>query len=340
MKKEKETKEEKTEIESQQEYIEQEDGIKDPVLKRTKPVENFSYEADSLKNIEEERKKFLAIYKSQSRFRLLLSCIGIVLCVVIFIVVPNLQLPTNAQLPVMLGSLGFVLCCLLAYSFYTRKRLSKKMHEYFAYFYKQSNDFVFDGKEYKKVELQNPDKLTMQQFTDCMMYKDIVEVGSRGLTSFEYNKIPTMCCDCAGQIKTQKRIQPVFVGKYIFAPSNYSSEDHMIIYLKGDSRALPPTQIEGLKIVIDNEKMVVYTNNKNYAKVLNKELKAAIDKIELSQDLVDLSISLTQGRCFVCMGYDDPLLVIPMERPYNPGPIMTFKKDLNVVMSIIEVLNK
>lgn len=327
------------EEESQQEYIEQEDGIKDPVLNRTKPIETFEYESEYLKNIEDERKKFLASYKSQNRFRVMLSCIGIALCIVIFVVIPN-TITNDAALPVMLGSIGFVLCSLLAYSFYTRRRLTKKMHEYFNYFYQQSNAYTFDSKEFKKIEIQTPDKLTIDQFTDCMMYKDIVEVGSRGLTSFEYNKIPVMCCDCAGQIKTDKRIQPVFVGKYLFAPSNYSDDNIMIIYIKGDERSLPPSNIEGLKTVINNDRMHVLTNNKNYSKVLTKEIKNLLDQVTLSQDLVDLAISLTPGRMFVCMGYDDPLIVIPMERPYNPNPIMTFKNDLKVIMKLIEEFNK
>lgn len=340
MKKEKKTKEIKEEQVVEHEYVEQEDGIKDPVIKKNKPIETFTYENESLLNIENARKEFLTNYKAQNRFRILLSCIGIVLCIVIFVVIPNTIKDSKVALPVMLASLGLVLCSLLVYSFYSRRRLQKRMREYFRFFYEEANKFSLEGEDFKEIVQQNPDKLQMQQFTDCGMYKDIVEVGSRGLTSFEYKKIPTMICDCAGQIKTQKRLQPVFVGKYLFAPSNYNDENPLIIYLKGDERKLPPTNVEGLKKVIDDEKMVVYTNNKNYSKLLSKELKGLLGEVVLDKDLVDLAISLTPGRCFVCMGYDDPLMVIPMERPYNPGPITKFKSDLKVIMKIIEVLNK
>lgn len=339
-KKEKKTKEVKTEQEPQIEYIEQEDGVKDPVLNRNKPIENFEYDSEPLKNIEDKRKQFLNSYKSNNRFRILLSCIGIVLCIVIFVVIPNTIKNSQVALPVMLASIGLVLCSLLVYSFYTRKRLSKRMKEYFAYFYEQSNAYTFDDKTFNKVELQHPDTVTISQFTDCVMYKDIIEVGSRGLTALEYNKIPMMVCDCAAQIKTDKRIAPVFVGKYLFAPSNYDNENPLIIYLKGDSRSLPPTKIDGLKTVVDNERMVIYTNNKNYKTFLNDDLKATIDAFSLGQDLVDVAISFTQGRMFFCLGYDDPMVVIPLEKPYNPNPIMNYKKDLSIVIKLIEASNK
>lgn len=340
MKKEKKNTEVKEETTSEQDFVEQEDGVKDPVLNRTQPIQTYEYEADPLKSIEESRKQFFGLYKSQGRVRLIISSVGILLCIAIFIVIPNVITDGKIALPVQLGSVGLVLCGLLVYSMYTKKNLNKKMREYFSHFYEQSNKYALNGKGFKEVEYQNPDKISIDQFTDNMMYKNIVEVGSRGLTSFRYNNIPAMICDCAGQIKTQKRIAPVFVGKYLFAPANYDDENIMIIYLKGDQRSLPPTNVGELKAVIDNEKIVIYTNNKHWKNVYSKELKELLDEVTLSQDLVDLAISLTPGRCFVCMGYDDPLMVLPLERPYNPGPIKVFKRDLVTIMKIIEELNK
>ena len=67
----------------------------------------------------------------------------------------------------------------------------------------------------KNVILQEPGKISIDFFRQNNLYKDIIEVGSRGLTEFTYNKIPMQIVDCAGNVRADKRIKPVFVGKYL-----------------------------------------------------------------------------------------------------------------------------
>lgn len=331
---------EKQESEQIEETNVREDGVADPVLNANVVDQTFEYNDEHLKKIEEERQLFLAKYKRANSLKWVFSILGLALLITTWILIPNLSNGEKWGTTVLVVVVLAILVCLLTYSILTKRSLNTKMHDYFALFYKESNMFVFDNEKFKKVELQNPDKITKDQFTDNQLYKDIYEVGSRGLTSFEYNGIPTMICDCAGQIKTNKRIAPVFVGKYLFAPANYNSDDRLIIYIKGDQRSLPPTNIDDVKVVSDDEKMTIYSNNPKWNKVITKNLKNILDEIKLSNDLVDYAISLTNGRCFICMGYDDPLMVLPLEKQYNPNPITTFKNDLTVAMKVIEELNK
>ena len=328
------------EEEIQPEYITQEDGVKDPVLNRNEAPANFEYNAEPLKHIEEERKLFLAKYKKQNSLKWVISLVALAAVIATWILIPNVAGNQSWSMPVMISVIVGILALLLLYTFWIRNSLNKKMREYFSMFYSETNRFVFDQDGFDKVEMQTPDKIEKEVFLDSLMYKDIVEVGSRGLTAFEYNGVPIAVCDCAGQIKTEKRIAPVFVGKYLFAASNYDEDDHIIVYIKGDKRALPPTNADGLKKVHDDNKYCVWSNSSKWDKTIDSSFKKLLNQYKLSNDLVDVAISIVKGRVFIAMGYDDPLMVLPLEKPYNPNPLKTYKKDIVTSVKIIETLNK
>jgi hypothetical protein len=63
--------------------------------------------------------------------------------------------------------------------------------------------------------------------------------------------------DAAGQINGQKSLQTCFVGKFIAVP-NTNEGAEIIIYLKGNKRALPPTTLDQLQVLEDSKTMVVY----------------------------------------------------------------------------------
>ena len=322
------------------EVIVREDGVADPVLNRNEAPEDLNYDSEPLARIEEERKVFLSKYKKQNSLKWVVSLLALAAVITIWIVIPNVAGGESWSMPVMISSIVGILALLLLYTFWIRRSLNTKMKQYFLTFYSESNKFVFDQEGFDKVEAQIPDKINKEQFTDSELYKDIIEVGSRGLTAFEYKGIPAMVCDCAGQIKTEKRIAPAFVGKYLFAASNYEGDDPIIVYIKGDKRSLPPTNVEDKKAVHDDNKFVVWTNNSKWESVINTAFKKLIGQVKLSNDLVDLAISITKGRMFIAMGYDDPLMVLPLEKPYNPNPVKTYKKDIAVIAKFIELLNK
>lgn len=326
--------------EETEQIIVREDGVADPVLDVNEAPADLNYDSDALSHIEEERRSFLSKYKKQNTFKWIVSMIALAGVIVTWIVIPNVAGGESWSMPVMISVIVGLLALLLLYTFWVRKSLNTKMKDYFNVFYSESNNYVFDQEGFDKVEMQTPDKLTKEQFADCGMYKDIIEVGSRGLTAFEYHNVPIMVSDCAGQVKTEKRIAPVFVGKYLFAASNYEEDDPIVIYLKGDQRSLPPTNADDMRSVFDDKKMTIWSNNSKWEKTVNSSLKKLLNGVKLSNDLVDLAISIQKGRVFVCMGYDDPLMVLPLEKPYNSNPVKTYKKDVLAVVKIIEELNK
>lgn len=327
----KELKNQEVETSSKEEVIEE---VKQEIAEENEPI---TYSSSYLETIETERARFLSTYRSQNILRWVLSFVSIGLVIFAFIVIPNIM-PDNS-LVVSIAILVAALALTIAFSILSKRFLNKKMHEYFALYYQNVNEHVFKD-IVKDMQQQFPGRIEPQAFTDNGLYKEVADVGSRGLLEFEYEGIPVAVVDAAAQARNEKRLVPIFVGKYIYAASSYSYDEPLYIYFKGDKRALPPNNLDNVKVVQDDKKMVVYSNSADWKKVLTKEVKSILQSIEMNKELVDLSIALQKGRIFVCMGYDDPLMVLPLQKPFNPKPTEIFKKDVRPVLKLIKELNK
>lgn len=304
-------------------------------------VEPIKYNAKPLEEIELERQKFFKTFRIQNTLKWIISLICIAAIVVGCIVVPNvIKDNDNLKTGLMLGIVVAALAGTFGYSVFTKRSMNGKMKKYFNFYYRKVNEFAMDQAGFSEPVLQEPGKIDLDFFRDCNLYKDVVDVGSRGLTEFEYNGIPMRIVDCAGQIKADKRMRPVFVGKMLHCACSYLGEHAIVIYFKGDDRALPPTNVSELKVIEDNTKYIIYSNSAEAKKVIKPAIKKMLDGIEMNKVLVDLAISMHDGKIFVCFGYDDPIMVLPLQNQFDPKPNEQFKKDLGKVIKVVEALNK
>lgn len=327
--------EEKKDEEALEEVSPEAEEAVEEKLEETQPI---SYTSSFLETIEEARGVFLKTYRFQNTLRWIVSLFSIAAVVFGCVGIPNMIGGTGgtvAMVSILVGALAIT----ILFSVFSKKYLRKKMREYFDLYYQNVNQHVF-GELVADLKPQFPGKIPQEAFIDNNLYKDVVDVGSRGLTEFVYNNIPVAVVDAAAQSRKDKRLVPLYVGKYLYAASNYSFDEPTYIYFKGDKRALPPNHLEDVKVVHDDKKMTIYCNSDAWKKVINKEVKSILQSIEMNKELVDLSISLQKGRVFVCMGYDDPLMVLPLQNQFDPKPTEIFKKDVVKVLKLIEEFNK
>ncbi|MDD4154870.1 MAG: hypothetical protein PHT30_05645, partial [Bacilli bacterium] len=83
-----------------------------------------------------------------------------------------------------------------------------------------------------------------------------------------------------------------------------------------------------LEVISDDNVMAIYSNNKEALKFVNKKVQSALKKIHTDDILVDVAIAIQKGKTFVCAGYDDILMVLPLEKPFNPKATRNYKDDL------------
>lgn len=207
------------------------------------------------------------------------------------------------------------------------------MKAYFAKYYELTNDYVF-GDEVSDLRGAVDDKLDPEVFKASGLYKDVAKVGSRETIHFTYKEKDCLLSDCAGQIKGDKALQTVFVGKLLVVPNNYSGTD-VIIYLKGNKRALPPTTLDQYDVIEDSHTMVVYGQSTG-KRVLTKTVRNALSKIRTNDTLVDLAISIKPGKTYYAFGYDDNLMVLPLEKAFNPAPTEELGADMKLVLNLVD----
>ena len=304
--------------------------------------ESNGYPHPALQKVEDTRKVFWKSYKVHNTLKMVVMMICLAAIIVAFIVFPNTPLKETPKLQTGL-TIGVAILALggtYGYSLFVRKKFERKMKEYFELYFNCCNEYVFGGEAFSEVELQTPGKITLDEFKECELYKDVIESGSRGLTTFKYNGITASIVDCAGNVKAEKRMKPVFVGKMVRTSAKYEGNIPVIVYLKGNDRALPPTNLEGIQSVQDDEHMVVYSDYKDWKKVLNGPVMKALNSIKTGKILVDVAISIKDGKAFIMLGYDDPLMVLPLQTEFNSKPTESYKKDMNAVCELIEALNK
>lgn len=296
--------------------------------------EEVVYQEDQFQKIEEARAIFLKQYKSQNVIKWIVSVVALVLIVVGWLIF------LEKSIYLTIGSIALSLGLILSYNFIIKRYLNGKMKTYFDIFYENTTSYIFEDKNYQDVKASVESKIEPVQFIENNIYKDVVQVGSRNLTTYQYKGLDISVCDAAGQVKAPKGLKPVFVGKYFIASNLYKDEEPIVIYFKGNEKALPPTNIEHLEVVSDDKVMAIYSNNKNALKYLDKTIMAKLKKIKTDDILIDVAISLQKGKTFICAGYDDTLMVLPLEKPFDPKPTVNYKEDLVKFSEFILALNE
>lgn len=299
------------------------------------------YPHKSLQVIEDKRLEFWKSYRKHNSVKTIVAVLCFIAVIVAFVLVPRMAfIPEKARGAVTLLVTIVFLGAGLAYSFWVRKKFDRRLKIYFNEYFKCINEFALDSKDFKDVELQSPGKITLDEFNECKLYKDVSEAGSRGLTTFKYKKLDLSIVDCAGNIKAARSMKPVFVGKMLRGKVSYKGKTPIFVYLKGNDRALPPTNLEEVKNVFEDNKMAIYTNGKDWKKVITGSVTKALNAIKTEKILVDVAISLYEGKAYIMMGYDDPLMVLPMQNEFDSKPTEKYKRDIKAVCELLEALNK
>lgn len=301
-------------------------------------VVGFGYPEDSLKKIEEGRGAFYKEYRKSNMIKWVITFVVIAIVLAVWIV-PG-QLPEDNyfrvyQLPFTIGALVVSLGGLWLSSFFFKKSTDSSMKKYFHNYYECTDSYVFGDKIYNK-EGNVDCKLDQQVLIDSNLYADIYKVGSRNCINFDYAGQHCIFSDCAAQIRGQKALQTVFVGKLLVTDNNWEGDD-MIIYLKGNKRALPPTTLNYYELLEDSKYMVVY-GSITCKKFLTKKVRDALAQFKTNNTLVDLAISIRGGKTYIAMGYEDNLMILPMDKVFDPRPTMQFKKDTEKVFALLDAI--
>ena len=295
---------------------------------------------ENLLSIEKARSSFHKEYKKQNIVKWIVTSVALLL-IVLGYVIPNVVPGLKEQSWTIYITMGVLLLAIIAlgiYSFTSRKKIDALMSDYFSKYYSYTNAYAFNGYGISDLSGGVSDKISPEELSACNLYSNIAKVGSRDLISFSYHGDKIKLVDCAAQTRGEKNtLRTVFVGKMVIAPNKYDGEG-IIVYLKGNKRALPPTNTAGLSVIEDHDDYVIY-GKKGNRRGLTKKALDTLKTIKTDKTLVDLAVSIRPGNTYFMMGYEDNLMVLPLDKPFDPMPTAHFRDDIGKVLSVIDSLN-
>ena len=299
----------------------------------------YQYDDDNLRSIEDARLAFSKDYKKSNLWKwvVTIACLVVIVAGWLVTTIPEVSKAfssVNENFPTIftLILVGISLVALLVFSSIFKKDIDKKMKTYFAKFYEYQNAYIFpESCENLKGSVDS--KLDESKLKECGIYKDIAKIGSRACYEFDYQGHHVVMSDAAAQTQDKKALRTVFVGKFAYFQNNYVGED-ILIYFKGNKRALPPTNLVGRNLYKDSKTMVIY-GPVSARKVLTHDVQMALSKFDTNKTFVDMAISIKEGMTYIAMGFEDDLMVLPLEKPFNPMPTKEAKKDIAEVLDLI-----
>jgi len=298
----------------------------------------YTYDEPELQGIETARVNFFKVYKHENLVKWLVT--GGILLVILaaWLVVTFVDALKNtvAGTAIILSTVAVAVVVLAVFSILFRKKIDKAMKAYFAEYYAHNNAYVY-GDKISDLTGGVDDKLDAAIFNAAGLYKGVVKVGSRDTLHFTYKGKAITMADAAGQVNGQKSLRTCFVGKYFVIP-NTNEGGEIIIYLKGNKRALPPTTLDALPVLEDSKTMVIY-GPVDGKKLLTHPVREALKAINTDATLVDVAISIKRGTTYVAMGYEDNLMVLPMDKPFNPAPTMELKENMSALFALIDAFD-
>ena len=285
--------------------------------------------------IEEARKALFSSYTKQRRISNIIMFVVLAAIVgVMFMVMSNIQ-----WLKIVGYSLGgAILVGMILYYVLTRKNFPNKTKEYITMVSNILREQQFDN-NYSNIKYDLDEKFAITDFASDGVYKDVAGINSRNIVRSEYKGHHVTYGEVALKRPEQKRQQvpPLFVGKYITLPNDLDFSGRFVIVLKNPKQPFDlPNAVEDLAVLEEKEDMVVYgPEGADIYKTLNGSFLSDLRKIKVENRLFNLNVVVWGGHSAAYLSYDDAIMAIPFEKPFDQ---QAFEQSIDDVNAIIKLL--
>lgn len=295
----------------------------------------IEYPDENLGQVELARQDFYKVYRKSNIVKWIVTGVCLLLIVCGWLIPNAIEALKEYSMVIALIACGVGLVALLVFNYFWKKNVQTAMNRYFRNYYEHTNAYVFP-KEATNLQGSIDNKIEPEELKNSDLYKDVGKVGSRATYTFDYKGKTIKVCDAAAQVVVGKTLRTVFVGKYLYTANDYKGSD-ILIYFKGNKRALPPTNLAERKVFSDSKNIVIY-GDKGTEKVITAKVREALNEFKTNKIFVDMAISIREGMTYFAMGYEDDLMVIALEKPFDPNPTVQYAGDLRKVLKLIDLL--
>lgn len=238
---------------------------------------------------------------------------------------------------------GVILVGMLVFYIVTRKSFPNLSKEYIKTITTAINRHTYSDGKYSEVTYNSTEKFKLTDILPDRAYKDVIDIGSRNIIHGKFNKAPITVGELALYVAGEKRNSKVvcFLGYYGAKENNMHFEGRYIITKKGggDKPSDLPTDVDDLEVLFSEGDFEIRgLKGADFKKELGSKFLSNLKGISIDGCFLNLNVVVTAGRTSFYMSYDDSLMGLPFEQPFDPKARNHFAIDLLAVLNSLELL--
>ena len=289
--------------------------------------------------IEEARLDFNKFFrKGRIRSYIIMGVVFVVAAASVFCITFN-QIP--ALKIVGWSLIGAALVGMIVYYIVTRNSMPNATKKYIAVVNKELNERNFSDTKYQDVTTDTKEKLELSEPLSDNIYAALNNIASRNVINGHFAGRSFKVCDLGLYTGSGKQRASAFVGKYISLPNDLHFEGRYIINIKGATPVDLPTDIADLVVLSEEDGLTIYgKEGAKFASDLGKDFLKAIKEISVKESLLGLNIVIWGGHSSAYASYDDAVMTLPFEKPFNKTANEKYAHDLLAIMDAFALLVK
>lgn len=330
-------------------HKQKEEGEEEVLVRPSERSKNgdIAYTDPRFENIEKARKSHVKFSKKWSHIKVGITLGAVALVIGTWLVI-RFGFPSAGEIAayVSLGVAILSVVGIAVFGIFQKKKTVKSTEDYLTAYFDNSDAFLFDGLSVENIQGGLKDKVTAEEFNAadlygaCSKHEEPSNVGSRDSKTFEYEGMKCALADVGAEARNPKGFLTVFIGKYLRTENHLDVKDGgLFVYFKGNARATPPSFLfqKDANLIEDHKKYCVYGAKEN-KKLITPELHKAFKEIHTDNLLIDLAISFKSGKTYWAFGYEDTLMVAPVDKPFDPVYLQKFKEHLTYILNLAKTL--
>jgi len=236
--------------------------------------------------------------------------------------------------------LGVMIVCLIGafvFSKITKKRLTVAADAYLDLLCKTINGYLFSGENFSDLTAEATRQLDKELFLDARIYKDLKGTKSRNTVSVKYKGKLLQSAELAASIQIKNRLSPMFLGRFYDYENTYDKNGcRILMQIKGGNLSRPVDDLDGIELVENNKNYIVYTNDKEWKKVLSAKTISKITALKIDKTLIDVIVSIRPGKTCIGIDYSDEFMSIFIDKEFDFNTVKRCQRDLAKVLTILD----
>ncbi len=285
---------------------------------------------DDKEYMENMRKDFMSFFKKLKIINTSVILVAFVAFILIFAFLKD-------KVYLAMGLAIALLIAMFVFVSVIKRKLSSKTQAYVKEYYQKETEFILKNAKVTNLESLADDTMDMTSMTEARILKDINFVRSRNNVEFVLNEKKIRMSDLIFKIPNpndKKKVIIAFCGKVLQYRVDKPYDGRTLIYRKTTiPNCYGPNDIEGLEKIMDDDKLLVYSSDKNFAKIFPEALLKKIADVEINENLYDMTISLSGDLVTIALSYADDIMVIPSTKEVPFASLTKVQEDITFVLS-------